>query len=224
MLYFNEVLFFWRFVFNWAEGKTPSYLYSHLILVTAFYTRGQMALPSHTFPLIIPTDSTWWLSYQGTLDAGGNFRVQLRRPVNQAAGFNSPGENVDLEPWEQESTVVVRGGYLKQWTGGNKGLRPFPKAEQHFQQQKHHQTGLQLMQPKFQAGWTVPSQCCIKSGPSQVSPLHGCCKIERCTQFEDSVEILRMRRILLILKFVKRHLKMNLMRKCCSNYGCFYKC
>jgi hypothetical protein len=42
-------------------------------------------------------------------------------------------------------TAVVVRGHLKQWTGGNIGLRPFPKAEQHFQRQKPHQTGFQLM-------------------------------------------------------------------------------
>ena len=186
-----------------------------------------MALSSHTFPLI----STGPNRFNAVAVLSGDFGRGRR-----ISGFSWGGRWIKPRvsivqgrklTWRLENrihTAVVVRGHLKQWTGGNIGLRPFPKAEQHFQQRKHHQTGLQLMQPKFEAGWTVPSQCCIKSGPSQVSPLPGCCKIERCTQFEDFVEILRMRRILLILKFVKRHLKMNLMRKCCSNYGCFYKC
>ena len=91
-------------------------------LVTAFYTRGQMALSAHTSPLISTGPGLW--------TRAAIFRVQLRKLVNQAAVFNSSGENIDPAPCKQDlhrgcsertDEAVDRGQYRfkafsKSWT------------------------------------------------------------------------------------------------------------
>jgi hypothetical protein len=173
-----------------------------------------MALSSHTSPLISTSPGIWmWTAI---------FRVQLRKLVNE--WFNSSGENIDPAPWEQD---LHRGCCERTFEAVDRGqyrFKALSKSWTALSTTKASSDWVSANVAKIPGGLNRACQCCIKPGPIQVSTLPGCCKIERCTHFEDFVVILRMRRILLIMKLVRRHLKMNLIRKCCSNCGCFQKC
>jgi hypothetical protein len=97
--------------------------FSHLTLVTAFYTRGQMALSSHDLPLArtCPTDSTR-LSSEETLDVGGDFQGTVEEGGGSqefthpnrfdavaglsasARGWMNSGGNIDQAPGSTDLT------------------------------------------------------------------------------------------------------------------------